>query len=138
MSYEGYVRKHYKPVLGQVRLTELVPQMLQQFYNYKVDAEGLSPKTIVNMNLCLHKCLDQAVKENLIVSNPASSLNLPRLKRADIEILTRDEQAILMRASYHGGGHRLGQGGASRGAGWNGVSAAAVAAGEQPYGAGRV
>ena len=105
VSYEGYVRKHYKPVLGQVRLTELVPQMLQQFYNYKVEAEGLSPKTIVNMNLCLHKCLDQAVKENLIVSNPASSLNLPRLKRADIEILTRDEQAILMRASYQ---HRYG------------------------------
>lgn len=105
VSYEGYARKHYKPALGQVRLSELVPQVLQQFYNYKVEVEGLSPKTIVNMNLCLHKCLDQAVKENLIVSNPASCLNLPRLKRADIEILTRDEQAVLMRASYQ---HRYG------------------------------
>ena len=105
VSYEGYIRNHYKPVLGQVRLTDLMPQILQQFYNFKMEAEGLSPKTITNMNLCLHKALDQACKEGLITANPASALNLPKSKRPDIEILTRHEQAMLIKCSHQ---HRYG------------------------------
>ncbi len=79
--------------------------MLQQFYNYKTEQEGLSQKTVLNMNLCLHKALDHAVIEGLILSNTASSINLSRGQKPQIEILTRDEQAQLVRASY---GHRYG------------------------------
>lgn len=99
ISYETYARKHFKPALGQTRLIDITPQLLQQFYNYKAETEGLSPKTISNMNLYLHKALDQAHKEGLISTNPASALNLPRSQRPQIEILTRDEQAQLVRAS---------------------------------------
>lgn len=99
-SYETFAKRHFKPALGQLRLTDITPQLLQQFYNYKMETEHLSPKTITNMNLYLHKALDQAYKENLIPTNPASALNLPRFKRPDIDILTRDEQAALIRASY--------------------------------------
>ena len=104
-SYETFARRHFKPAMGQVRLVDLTPQLLQQFYNYKAETEGLSPKTISNMNLYLHKALDQAYKEELIPSNPASALNLPRSRRPDIEILSRDEQAALVQASYQ---HRYG------------------------------
>lgn len=104
-SYETYANRHFKPALGQMRLRDITPQLLQQFYNYKIETEKLSPKTINNMNLYLHKALDQAYKEGLMPANPASALNLPKAKRPDIEILTRDEQAALVRASY---GHRYG------------------------------
>lgn len=100
MSYETYAKRHFKPALGQMRLVDLTPQLLQQFYNYKMETENLSPKTITNLNLYLHKALDQAFKEGIIPTNPASALNLPHAKRPDIEILTRDEQAALVRASY--------------------------------------
>ena len=104
-SYETFVRRHFKPALGDLRLVDLSPQLLQQFYKFKIEKEQLSPKTISNMNLCLHKALDQAYKENLISANPASALDLPKFRRPDIEILTRDEQAALVRASYN---HRYG------------------------------
>lgn len=91
--------------LGNVRLADLTTRMLQQLYNYKIENEGLSPKTIRNLNLYLHKSLGQAKNEGLILTNPAEGINLPRSSRPQIEILTRDEQARLVQASFQ---HRYG------------------------------
>lgn len=97
---ESYIRVHLKPYLGDLDLKDLSPRTLQQFYNYKSEAEHLSPKTIININLFLHKALDYAVAEGYISSNPAAGVNLPRGKKPQIQILTRDEQDRLMRCSY--------------------------------------
>lgn len=105
LSYEGYIRNHYKPALGDLLLRDITPRLLQQFYNYKAEQEGLSPKTIVNMNLFLHKALSYAVNEGYIQTNPAASINLTRGTKPQIEILTRDEQVRLMQGSYQ---HRYG------------------------------
>ena len=104
-SYEAYIRVHLKPYLGELDLKDLSPRTLQQLYNYKSEAEGLSPKTIININLFLHKALAYAVTEGYISSNPAAGVNLPRGKKPQIQILTRDEQARLMQCSYQ---HRYG------------------------------
>lgn len=105
LSYESYIRVHFKPALGNILLRALNPRILQQFYNHKIMEEGLSPKTVVNLNLFLHKALSFAINEGYILSNPAASLNLARGQKPKTEILTRDEQALLMRGSY---GHRYG------------------------------
>lgn len=105
LSYESYIRVHLKPALGNLQLRDLTPRLLQQYYNYKAEEEGLSPKTIININLFLHKALSYAVTEGYIPSNPAASINLSRGNKPQIEILTRDEQAQLIRASYQ---HRYG------------------------------
>ena len=105
ISYEGYIRIHLKPSLGGLQLRDITPRLLQEFYNYKAEAEGLAPKTIVNLNLFLHKALSFAVNEGYIPSNPASAINLPQGDKPQIEILTRDEQVRLIKASYQ---HRYG------------------------------
>lgn len=105
LSYESYIRVHLKPALGNLQLRDLTPRLLQEYYNYKSEAEGLSPKTIININLFLHKALSYAVTEGYINSNPAASINLSRGNKPQIEILTRDEQARLIKASYQ---HRYG------------------------------
>ena len=99
-SYESYIRVHLKPALGHIQLKDLNPRLLQQFYNYKMEVEGLSPKTVININLFLHKALSHAMAEGLILSNPAEAINLSRGQKPQIEILTREEQAILIRGSY--------------------------------------
>ena len=99
-SYETYVRKHFKPSLGTIKLKELTPHTLQIFYNYKQEQENLSPKTISNLNMCLHKALAQAQSEGLILSNPSGSVSLPPLIKPHIEVLTREQQARLVQASY--------------------------------------
>lgn len=99
------MRNHFVPALGDIPLQDITPRLLQQFYNYKQEQEHLSAKTITNMNLYLHKCLEHAVKEGYLVSNPAASINLPHGERPQIDILSRDELARLVQASYR---HRYG------------------------------
>lgn len=99
-SYEGYIRNHIKPILGRLRLKEITPRLLQQYYNHKFEAEGLAPKTIVNINLFLHKALSYAVTEGYLLNNPAETLNLPRGQKPQINILSRDEQERLIQVSY--------------------------------------
>ena len=41
-DYDSYAKNHFKPALGNVYLDELTPRMLQQFYNYKWEQEGLA------------------------------------------------------------------------------------------------
>ncbi len=60
-SYRSYLNKHFY-VLGKILLKKLEPHTLQEFYNYKFREEGLSPKTLRNYHMALHKCLQQAVK----------------------------------------------------------------------------
>lgn len=69
-SYETYVRKLSNRRSQLSSLKELTPRTLQIFYNYKQEQENLSPKTISNLNMCLHKALAQAQSEGLILSNP--------------------------------------------------------------------
>ncbi len=100
VSYSGYIRNHYAPSIGKFKLKDVTSKLLQDFYNYKLNDEGLSPKTIINMNLCLHKALKQAVLDRYLVSNPCDAVNLPRNEKPQIEVLTRDEQNRLIYTSY--------------------------------------
>ncbi len=75
-SYRSYLNKHFC-VLGKILLKKLEPHTLQEFYNYKLREEGLSPKTLRNYHMALHKCLQQAVKERLLVYNPCDAVTLP-------------------------------------------------------------
>ena len=69
-SHRSYLNKHFC-VPGKILLKKLEPHTLQEFYNYKFREEGLSPKTLRNYHMALHKCLQQAVKERLLIYNPA-------------------------------------------------------------------
>ena len=80
-SYRSYLNKHFC-VLGKILLKKLEPHTLQEFYNYKFREEGLSPKTLRNYHMALHKCLQQAVKEHLLVYNPCDAVTLPSGEKA--------------------------------------------------------
>lgn len=99
-SYAGYINNHFSAI-GNFKLKDITSKLLQDFYNYKLNDEGLSPKTIINMNLCLHKSLKQAVLDRYLTFNPCDAVNLPRNEKPQIEVLTREEQSRLIHMSYH-------------------------------------
>ena len=103
-SYRSYLNKHFC-VLGKILLKKLEPHTLQEFYNYKFREEGLSPKTLRNYHMALHKCLQQAVKERLLVYNPCDAVTLPSGERPEIVVFSNDQQRALVQASYR---HRYG------------------------------
>ena len=64
---------------------------MQEFYNYKFREEGLSPKTLRNYHMALHKCLQQAIKERLLVYNPCDAVTLPSGEKPEISVFTNDQ-----------------------------------------------
>ena len=101
VSYKGYIEKHLAPAFPNLKLKDLSVKLLQDFYNYKLTVQGLSPKTIANLHRCLHKAMKQAVLEHYIDFNPCDAISLPRSEKPQIEILTREEQQRLMYTSYN-------------------------------------
>ena len=99
---ESIMKWHLKPYIGKVKLNELKGHKVQELYNQlqddgRVDGKGgLNPKTIRNIHLTLHKALEQAVKDDLIIKNPLKSVTLPRMHKKEIEILTPEEQKKLV------------------------------------------
>ena len=83
---ESHIENHLKPNFGRIKLSDLKGFQIQKVYNQmqkdgRVDgAGGLNPKTIRNIHLTLHKALEQAVKDDLIVKNPLKSVSLPRMQ----------------------------------------------------------
>lgn len=103
---ECIIKHHLKPFIGRIKLSELKGRKVQQMYNQmlidgRVDGKGgLNPKTIRNIHITLHKALEQAVRDDLIIKNPLKSVTLPRMKKKEIQILTPEEQKRLNNACF--------------------------------------
>lgn len=100
VSYRGYIDRHVATGFPVMKLKDLTSRDLQEFYNYKLTVENLSAKTILNIHRCLHEALKQAVLEHYLTYNPSDAVVLPKREKPEIEILTREEQAKLIQASY--------------------------------------
>ncbi|MBA4541952.1 site-specific integrase [Thermoactinomyces daqus] len=107
-TYEGYesiIRNHLIPSLGKITLDRLKPMHIQKYYSDKLDhgrsdkKGGLSARTVHHHHRLLHKALEQAVKWQVITVNPVRAVSPPKPKRKQIQVLTRDEVLLLLKAA---------------------------------------
>ena len=85
-TYEEYrrtVERDLKPVFGPIRLDKLTAQQLDRFYKAQ-SAKGLSPRTVRKQHANLSAALNQAVKWDLIVRNPAAKASPPATKKTRV------------------------------------------------------
>ena len=108
-SYEMIINRHLKPYIGHIKLIDLKKADIEEMYRKLITggrvrgAGGLSVKSVRNISLVLHKALDEAMKREYIIKNPASIANVPTMRsenvaKKEIEILTKEEQKRLMAA----------------------------------------
>lgn len=89
-SYESHIRLHLKPYLGQLALTGLHPNHIDQAYRQiertNVDKrQPTGPATIGRIHATLRTALNGAVKQRLLQYNPALSVELPEHSERDVE-----------------------------------------------------
>ena len=96
--YCEYVALHIVPSLGQVRLTKLSPQHVQQFYAQKL-SEGLSSTTVRHIHAVLHRALVHAVKLGLVPRNVTDAVEAPRMRHAEIHPLSAVQARAFLEAS---------------------------------------
>ena len=102
--YRNYIDNHIIPELGDTPLEKLTTIRIQKFYNdlqksgriqrythIKLKDKGLSTRVVRGIHTLLSNCLDQAVAERLILTNPAKGCKLPKLEKREMKILPEDK-----------------------------------------------
>jgi integrase len=105
-SYRINVNRHVLPTLGARQIQQVTVDHLDRLYTQLVKS-GLSPKTVRNVHVLLHKALKDAVRKNLIARNPAEAADPPKASRDGREEMHTWTPAEL-RAFFEGlASHRL-------------------------------
>ena len=102
--YLNYIDNHIVPELGGTPLEKLTTIQIQKFYNdlqksgriqrythIKLKDKGLSTCVVRGIHTLLNNCLEQAVAERLILTNPAKGCRLPKLEKREMKILPEDK-----------------------------------------------
>jgi integrase len=90
VSYEGAVRVHLAPALGNIRLSKLRSQQIQQFKLANL-AGGVSPSLVKYNLVVLRMALKEACKLDLVPRNVAMLVDFPSVQRAEIRPFTVEE-----------------------------------------------
>ena len=102
--YLNYINNHIIPQLGDIKLDKLTTIQIQKFYNdlqksgriqrythIKLKDKGLSTRVVRGIHTLLNNCLEQAVAERLLLTNPAKGCRLPKLEKREMKILPEDK-----------------------------------------------
>lgn len=83
----------------ELTLFDLEPQHIQNLYRYRMDEHGTGARTIVKYNAIIHRALDFAKKMKRIETNPADSVELPKVIEHRADFYTADELKTLIEKS---------------------------------------
>jgi integrase len=92
--HESVIRLHIKPEIGDLRLTQITPAILQNLYSRKLKS-GLSKRTVKYIHTVIHRTLDQALKWSLVARNVADAVDAPKPDKKSIQPLTMTQVAKL-------------------------------------------
>ena len=96
------IKNHIIPAFPKVLLKDLRADMLQRFFNEKAVGSrqdgkegGLSVSELYNMRQIISQALNQAIENNIILTNVADKVKLPKKTKPEIAVLTIEEQRLL-------------------------------------------
>lgn len=103
IDYEAHINNHIIPELGSIALKDLRPIHCQEFIRVLQKKKSprntpLSAKTIKNIAGVLHAMLDAAQRMELIISNPADNVELPKMESKPIKVVMDSTQDAFLSA----------------------------------------
>lgn len=87
---EAMLRLYIRPAVGAKPLGAITQFDIQSVYAQRLE-RGLSPRTIEYTNAVLQSAFRQAVRWRMLADNPCVGVDLPRMKRWEMEALSVDE-----------------------------------------------
>lgn len=95
-AYQQMIDNHITPAIGSVPLQKLTPTMLQQYYAAKIREGKISSNTVRKHHDLLNTALRMAVKQGLILNNPAERVEAPVIKRPEIHYYSLEQVRALL------------------------------------------
>jgi hypothetical protein len=79
-SYSTAIKQRLAPYFKErkVKLRELTPKDIQDYYKYCLNVEGVSANTVIHRHANVRKALQYALKTGMIDYNPADRVERPR------------------------------------------------------------
>lgn len=99
--YEYICRIHLIPAFGSMPLSQLRSQRIQALYASKLE-QGLSPRTVQLLHVCLHKSLSNAVKTGILVHNPMDAVDTPKVERHEMKTMTEADISLFLNEARKG------------------------------------
>ena len=101
-AYNSGVTKRIIPYFDEkhpnLRLVDLTPKMIQDYYTYEMKHNGVSANTVKHRHANIHRALRYAFKTGLIDVNPADRVDLPRKGVFETEPYNEKEMMQLFEA----------------------------------------
>lgn len=88
-GYEASARKIAES-LGGVGVTELTAAQVQAWESQLLNADGLSPRSVIKHHRLLSQALKAAVEAGQLAANPCEGVKLPKNRREQPHAMTRD------------------------------------------------
>jgi len=98
-AYEGTIKRkinvYFNKTHPNLLLSEVTPKMIQDYYTYSMNVEGVTPNTTIHRHANIRKALQYAFKIGLIDSNPADKVERPKKGKFVSNIYNSQELAVL-------------------------------------------
>jgi integrase len=89
-SYKYHLKKYIRPELGATRLSNLKAIHIQKLY-FDLQEQSLGSRVIRYSHAILNSALNQAIKWQIISTNPCLGVELPRHQRREMLVLSPEE-----------------------------------------------
>ena len=94
-GYNVNIHNHIIPAIGNIKLKNVKPTLLEGFYADLLNEKKLSPTTIKYVHNVLKVALKDAVNDKLIDSNPCLLAKRPKCVKYKSKLLTQEEMQTL-------------------------------------------
>jgi len=89
-QYEQLINRYILPALGKLKVKDLRPEIVDDFYQKQLKAE-VGVRTVKYIHSVLHAGLEKAVKLGLIGRNPVDGATPPRLVNKEMQVLDESQ-----------------------------------------------
>jgi integrase len=97
-QYRKIANTHILPVMGSMKLKDIVPGHIKQLYAIKRE-EGTGARTLQIIHAVLHCALKQAVREGLLGRNPVDAIERPKVEQAEFNVFNEKQARQFLMAA---------------------------------------
>ena len=99
-DYASMLRRYIRPALGTRILATLSPLEIQSAYQIMIDRK-LSARTVRYAHAVLRAAIRQAIRWQLLLSDPTQGVQLPSPRCREMSVLNTDQARSFLRAAAH-------------------------------------